>query len=35
MQLYQLVELKSQEQERQLEEWKYSEESLRKFRSRL
>ena len=32
MQLYQLVELKSQEQERQLEEWKYSEESLRKFR---
>ena len=32
MQLYQLVELKSQEQERQLEEWKHSEESLRKFR---
>ena len=32
MQLYQLVELKNQEQERQLEEWKHSEESLRKFR---
>ena len=32
MQLYQLVELKSQEQERQLEEWKHSEESIRKFR---
>ena len=32
MQLYQLIELKSQEQERQLEEWKHSEESMRKFR---
>ena len=32
MQFYQLIELKSQEQERQLEEWKYSEESMRKFR---
>ena len=32
MQLYKLIELKSQEQERQLEEWKHSEESIRKFR---
>lgn len=32
MQLYKLIELKSQEQERQLEESKHSEESIRKFR---
>lgn len=32
MQLYKLIELKSQEQERQLEEWKHSEENIRKFR---